>query len=158
MLPPDKPYEESSGLERCVPLWTRRASAESFFQEQSWDVPQQVIEFGPKDVPDLVERLRAAAKWADFVRFNMFDDDEAPLPIGKFADDIERVVERVIRSAKSGFLSRLFRQETINGFQIGSLLLAKGTYAAKQLPEGPTAEGATREEAIEKLLEVLGSE
>lgn len=157
ILPSEKSYEETSGLERCVPVWTRRESAESLLREQEWDRPQRVVEFGVKEVADLVARLRAAAQWTDFVLFEMLEENEVPLPIRKFADDLERVVERVVRAAVSGFLPSLFRPETINGFQIGSLLLSRGTYAAKQLPEGPIAEGATREEAVANLMSILGS-
>jgi hypothetical protein len=155
LLPPEKAFAETAGLERCVPLWCRRASAEAFYAEQPWDVPQQLIEFGPKEMPELIARLQKAAEWTDYVRFNMFDDDEAPIPILPFAADLQRVWDRIVRSCQSGILDTLAKNETLNGHEVFTVLLAHGGYAALKKPSGPKASGRTREEAISNLMAIL---
>jgi hypothetical protein len=69
---------------------------------------------------------------------------------------MERILDRTVRAASSGMLGQLIREEKVGDHQVVSLLLSSGTYAAMKSPDGPIAEGSTRDEAIAKLKELLG--
>ncbi|MEW4566154.1 DUF3800 domain-containing protein [Bremerella sp. JC770] len=155
LLPPDKSLEATDRNERSVPLWTNSDLATEFLSEMEWDEPHVVIEFGPVRIPDLVERLRNFIQWTDIVIFNPFGENSGPCPIIQLASDLERLYKRWIRSSSSGLISTLVKNEDIDGHQIRSVLLSNGKYAAGKLPDGPTATGLSRKEAVANLLETL---
>ncbi len=154
MLPPEKTLEETPKEETCVPLWTRRSTAESFLAECSPDFsePHHIVEFGPKDMPDLIEQLRGLAEWSDVVAFNLFDTDAAPCPILRLADDLERIWNRVIQAGATGILQTIYQTMVVDSREIGSVLLSTGEYAAMELPNGPVLKGSSREEAINRAI------
>jgi hypothetical protein len=157
LLPHGKSFNETTVYERCVPFWTSRQLAEAFLEEQEWSEPHHVIEFGPKDLPDLVARLRDQSQWVEMVVFNLSEEGAAPYPILRLADEMERIWDRCLRAAGAGVLDVLYKQHEINGEAVGSLLLSSGEYAAMRMSDGLMATGASREEALSNLTATMAA-
>jgi hypothetical protein len=151
LLPNGKRFDETTVHERFVPFWTSRQLAESSLEEQEWSEPHHVIEFGPKELPDLVARLREQAQWVEIVGVNPFEEEAAPYPILRLADEMERIWDRCRRAAGAGILNVPYKEHEINGEAVVSLLLSSGEYAAMRMSDGLRASGASREEALSSL-------
>lgn len=151
LLPHGKSFDETTVYERCVPFWTSRQLAEAFLDEQDWSEPHHVVEFGPKELPNLVARLRDQSQWVEMVGFNLFEEEAAPYPILRLADEMERIWDRCRRAAEAGVLNVLYKEHTINGEAVGSVLLSSGKYAAMRMLDGLTRTGGSREEALSNL-------
>jgi len=151
LLPPDVTFEQTSVEERSLPLWTRRELAESFLAEQEWHEQHPVVEFGPREARDLINRLREQSQWTEIVVFNLFDDDAAPYPIERLAREMERVIERIERACESGIANVLVDNHDIDGHKVVSLLLSSGEYGAMRMSDGLIAKAKTREDALVQL-------
>lgn len=158
LFPHEKCFDETTVYERCVPIWTSRQLAEAFLEDREWSEPHHVIEFGPKELPDLVARLREQSQWVEMVGFNLFEEEAAPYPILQLADEMERILERLRRAAEAGFLKVLYNVHEINGEAVGSVLLSSGEYAARRMSDGLTGTGASREEALSNLTATIAAQ
>ena len=150
LLPSENRFDETSVYERCVPLWTRRELAKAFLEDQDWSEPHHVVEFGPKEIPDLINQLREQSQWVEMVGFNLIEDP-MPYPITRLADEMERIWDRCIRAARAGVVEVLFKKHEIGGHEVSSTLVSSGEYVAMRMSDGLRVAGATREEAILKL-------
>jgi hypothetical protein len=155
LLPHGKAFDQTNNYERCVPLWTSRGLADTFLEELEWSEPHHVIEFGPKELPNLVSRLREQAHWVELVWFNLFEEKATPYPIKRLADEMERIWNRCLRVAEAGIIDLLFKQHETNGDSIVSLLLSSGQYAAMRISDGLMSTGDSREEALSNLAKAM---
>ncbi len=156
LFPPGKAFGETTDVERCLPIWTRRDLADSFLNKNDWTEPHYVIEFGAKEIPDFVERIRAISEWTAYVRMNLFEEEaKYPYPILRLADDLERIWARIQRVGANGLLDAVFKHHEIGGQVIQSLLLSSGEYIAIRPTDGMRAEGRTRDEAVARLTSLI---
>jgi hypothetical protein len=155
LLPHGKSFEGTTDLERCAAIWTKRELADVFLTENEWSEPHHVIEFGVKELPDLISRLREQSKWVEIIAFNLFEEDAAPYPIKQLADEMERIWDRSLRAAAAGILNVLYKQHQVSGQAVATLLLSSGDYAAMRMSDGLRASGATREEALSNLTDAM---
>lgn len=149
VLPPELRLNETDRNSRCYLLWTDKTLAERFLSEQDW-VAHQVIEFGPAELTELIEKLRAAMQWTDWVYFQ-FPEPHGRIPIEKLADDLERVWERCKRLFRTGLSAEVYQKHEIRDDEVWSALMGNGDYAAIRLSDGLRGSAKTRAGAIEEL-------
>jgi len=159
LLPSEREIGEATDWECYVPLWLSRQMAEAYLRDAPESGAFHIVEFGPKELRSLVERLREASTHTEFVRVFSPENYPPPYPILRLADDFERILDRLVRSVNSGMMETIKQIHTVDGEEVISILLSSGGYAAGRLSSpNPSALGKTREEAVANLARMLREE
>ena len=137
-------FTDSGIASEFIEVWKRHGSLTE---------DMTVTEFGPGDIPRLVELLTRSLRVTNTMAVDCSAAGAAYVHLGNFVAGLERSLDRIRRAFGSGIVGRLFRKETVDGIEIASMLTAEGKYIAGRLPDGPFFVGLTREEAVQAAVE-----
>jgi hypothetical protein len=150
----NNPDAADEPLRRILFLFTARERAAEFLD--AWDddelnQPQEVVEFGPRNLQQFGELIEGASEHCDVVTI---DPDGRPLrltPIAVFAENMRRIVDRIRRIFASGMDSVVLQKHQLGTVEVMSLYCHDGKYAAMKSPGGHIYYGKSREEAVTEL-------
>jgi hypothetical protein len=150
----NNPDAEDEPLRRILFLFSSRERVTEFLN--AWDddelnQPQEIVEFGPRNLQSFADLLEGASEHCDVVTI---DPDGGPLrltPIAVFAEDMHRIVDRIGRVFASGMDSVVLQKHQVGTVEVMSLYCHDGKYAAMKSPGGRIYYGKSRDEAIAEL-------
>jgi len=140
-----------------LPLFTSREKAIALLSMWPTDEltePQGVMEFGPKELPHLVNLLKQAS---EAVKILVIDpgpneEDKKFLALEGVIAGMGGMLSRIERLFSSGFDKVMIQRHDICGIQAMTMLTSKGDYGALLPPNGRIYWGETRHLALEALI------
>ena len=133
-------------------LFSERSKAEGWLAMWGPDEltePQEVVEFGPADIPALVTLLLETSEWVEGAAFDPTRGEPLRLlRLGDLAEGLGKRFDRVLRLYANG-LDRVLTERVPVGSREALVMQASdGRFGALFPPRGKIYFGSTREEAI----------
>jgi hypothetical protein len=135
-------------------LFSNRAAAEDWlasYEEGELTEEHEVESFGPAELGELVEMLEAMQRWTGTIWLDPGSPDGGLMDLPRFAGDLRRMFERMVRVFSGGFGKEIVQWREISGKRVCTVLGSDGRYGAFTPPDGTIYFGPTREEAVEAL-------
>lgn len=148
---------EGQRFDGVATLFTSREKAESLLKMlelEDLSEPQELKEFGAREIPLLVGLLERAMETVKILVVDAGQDEKARkyLDLKQFILGMKQSVDRVGRIFASGFDSVLVQRHDVAGKQVLTMLASNGKYAACIPSDGHLYGGDTREAALKALM------
>lgn len=147
-------------VKRHIALFATRDLAERFLA--MWDPhelsePQEVVEYGPGDLWQLISVLEQAAEWAEVAGFDLGGSPKARFVVlSELVPDLRVVWSRIVRTFRTGMHKALVKKHKFGGVAVMSLQGRDGRYGAMIHPDGRIYFGQSRRAAVAALRESEG--
>jgi len=136
-------------------LFSERSRAEAWLAMWGPDEltePQEVVEFGPTDIPALVTLLSETSEWVEAAAFDPTRGEPLKLlRLGELAEGLGKKFDRVLRLCANGLDRVLAERLTVGDREALVMQASDGRFGALFPPRGKIYFGSTREEAIAAL-------
>ena len=130
-------------------LFHQRTDAETALASfNSLTEPQDIVEFGPRELPDLIAKLEAVSTFTSVLVFDAWTERGSVAFLPSFISGMTKSLGRVKRLVRSGLTNVVFKRHDFGDHTVYSMLTSAGKYVAMLGLNGEFREGASREEAV----------
>ena len=152
---------EGETYEGVVALFTSQEKAAIFlgyWDPENLNELQEVKEFGPRELPQLISLLEGASMKVKILIVDpgLNDKERKFLDLDHVIAGLTRMLDRIRRVFSSGLDKIMIQNHDVSGVQVTTMLTSTGDYGALLRPDGKQYRGKTRERALAALIDGEG--
>ena len=152
---------EGTTYSGVLPLFTSREKAAALlgcWEPDELTEPQEVMEFGPRELPQLIKLLEQVSKTVKLLVIDpgLNEKDKKFLDLEKVIAGMTEMWDRTKRLFTSGLDKVMIQHHEVSGVRAMTILGSNGDYGALLPPNGKLYRGNTRELALAALIEGEG--